>query len=1043
MKRHILFIFCSILSQLSYGQGTIINRGDFVILSVNANLPAPNTSRDEISFVCFKPITTGTQLQILDAGYENCLGGFWSGAQEGGALLTRTGGTIPAGTVITFRTDPILFLMPDNGWSSTNLYVHPTNPNYSLLANNLNMNAGGDQIYFAQGGTWTDQASTCNVATNRISPNASFPGNNGRILFGFSTSGSWTPFQRSSGESGLFPGMDCFSMAPTSGTAYNKYTGPLTATTQTDWIRRVSDVNNWTSYSSNNNYNSNGPNYAGGYTISITPGGDIPTATWSVPPTICENTGTVDLSSFITGTTGGTFSGTGISGNLFNPSGLNGTYDITYTIIYNSGAASCPIAQTNTLTVSRINTPTLNVTPPTCTVTTGSVSVTSTLTNLTFSEDGVNYTNTTGVFSNIAAGATYSITAKNTAGCFSSAASGTMPNALAAPSQPTLNVTPPTCTVNTGTVSVTSTITNLTFSSNGTTYTNTDGIFPNIAAGATYSITARNASGCTSIAATGTMPNAPTAPTQPTLNVTPPTCTVSTGTVTVTSTLTNLTFSSNGTTYTNTDGIFPNIAAGATYSITAKNASGCVSTAATGTMGNAPTAPTQPTLNVTPPTCTVSSGTVTVTSTLTNLTFSSNGTTYTNTDGIFPNIAAGATYSITARNASGCTSIAATGTMPNAPTAPTQPTLNVTPPTCTVNTGTVTVTSTLTNLTFSSNGTTYTNTDGIFPNIAAGAAYSITAKNASGCVSTAATGTMGNAPTAPTQPTLNVTPPTCTVSTGTVSVTSTLTNLTFSSNGTTYTNTDGIFPNIAAGAAYSITAKNASGCVSTAATGTMPNAPTAPTQPTLNVLPPTCTVNTGTVSVTSTLTNLTFSSNGTTYTNTDGIFPNIAAGATYSITARNTAGCTSTAATGTMGSVPSTPSRPTVNPTNPTCTVATGTLTVTSSIIGLTFSKDGVDYTNASGIFSNIAAGSAYSITAKNASGCVSTAATGTMGSAPSTPTQPTLNITPPTCTVNTGTVSVTSTLTNLTFSSNGTTYTNTDGIFPNIAAGASLQHYC
>ncbi|PKH69169.1 hypothetical protein CXF59_00155, partial [Flavobacterium sp. ALD4] len=56
-----------------------------------------------------------------------------------------------------------------------------------------------------------------------------------------------------------------------------------------------------------------------------------------------------------------------------------------------------------------------------------------------------------------------------------------------------------------------------------------------------------------------------------------PTCAVATGTITVTApTGTGITYSIDGSTYTNTTGIFTNVAA-ATYSVTAKSAEGCIS----------------------------------------------------------------------------------------------------------------------------------------------------------------------------------------------------------------------------------------------------------------------------------------------------------------------------------------------------------------------------------------------------------------------------------------------------------------------------------
>jgi|GEM_PF-2192927 len=330
---------------------TILQRGDLAVLGVNSNISSVSTSpyytKDEISFVCFKNITTGTELQLLDAGYQNCTANLWSCGQEGGAKFTRTGSTIMAGTVITFRTTTTgyTFLYPDNGWSVTDLFVHPTNTNYSVLAADFNINAGGDQLYFCQGGTWTEQSTLCTIGGTRTSPNANFPGNNGRVLFGFSTSGNWQSFQQSSGESGLYPGMECFSMAPTN-TAFSKYTGLLTATTQTGWISRISNPSNWSSFTQST--------YTGytNYQFIITPGGDIPTATWTAPSSaLCSDGTSINLNNLVTGTTGGTWSGTGVTGNTFNPIGLNGFYSITYSIQYNSGAGTCPITQTNTIRV--------------------------------------------------------------------------------------------------------------------------------------------------------------------------------------------------------------------------------------------------------------------------------------------------------------------------------------------------------------------------------------------------------------------------------------------------------------------------------------------------------------------------------------------------------------------------------------------------------------------------------------------------------------------------------------------------------------------
>lgn len=53
--------------------------------------------------------------------------------------------------------------------------------------------------------------------------------------------------------------------------------------------------------------------------------------------TICENNGNVNLGNYLSGTTGGTWSGTGVNGNTFDPTGLSGSINLTYTV----GSSPC------------------------------------------------------------------------------------------------------------------------------------------------------------------------------------------------------------------------------------------------------------------------------------------------------------------------------------------------------------------------------------------------------------------------------------------------------------------------------------------------------------------------------------------------------------------------------------------------------------------------------------------------------------------------------------------------------------------------------
>ncbi|MFN5372347.1 MAG: gliding motility-associated C-terminal domain-containing protein, partial [Bacteroidia bacterium] len=74
-------------------------------------------------------------------------------------------------------------------------------------------------------------------------------------------------------------------------------------------------------------------------------------ADWTNPGVLCENAGSIDLSSYITGTSGGTFTGPGLSGSLFNPDGLEGPVDLTYTVIPTNECNNIPASITHTVNV--------------------------------------------------------------------------------------------------------------------------------------------------------------------------------------------------------------------------------------------------------------------------------------------------------------------------------------------------------------------------------------------------------------------------------------------------------------------------------------------------------------------------------------------------------------------------------------------------------------------------------------------------------------------------------------------------------------------
>lgn len=234
---------------------TVLEPGDLVVLAVNANTGAciAPAGADEVSFMCFKDIVVGTTLDLTDQGYSRCYPGLW-GTNEGLLRITRTGTTIPAGTVITLRfngSGGVTGVMPDAAWSVTVIGGHSF----------LNLNSSGDQLFFMQGGTWVNPGTPTH--------SASYVG--GSILYGFSTNGQWLSGQCASNlHSGLPPQMQCFSMEPTAASDWTKYTGPLTPTSQRGWIIRIGDPTNWTSFASCADYIAGAPDYAGGMVLPIT-----------------------------------------------------------------------------------------------------------------------------------------------------------------------------------------------------------------------------------------------------------------------------------------------------------------------------------------------------------------------------------------------------------------------------------------------------------------------------------------------------------------------------------------------------------------------------------------------------------------------------------------------------------------------------------------------------------------------------------------------------------------------------------------------------
>ena len=601
----------------------------------------------------------------------------------------------------------------------------------------------------------------------------------------------------------------------------------------------------------------------------------------------------------------GTGTGTTISGLLPGP--------YTFTV---TNASFCVSSPTSEVTInsnpSNPDEPVTELIQPTCSVSKGTITITSpTGTGMTYSINGTTYLNTNGIFTSVTPG-NYSVTAKNSSGCISSAASVTINSQPLTPSTPEATLVQPSCLVSTGTITITSPVgPGMTYSINGSTYTNTTGIFSSVSPSA-YTITAKGSSGCISTGTNVTINTQPATPATPVVTLIQTSCIASTGTITVTSPkATGMTYSINGTTYTNTSGIFAPVAAG-TYSVTAKNSSGCISSATSVTINVQPPTPSAPVATLIQPTCLLSSGTITITSPKEGgMYYSMNGSTYTNTTGIFSSVGPG-TYSLTARNSVGCISSATSVTINTQPATPATPVTSLIQPTCSESTGTINISSpTGTGMTYSIDGSTYTNTTGTFASLDAGP-YTVTAKSSAGCISSGKIVNINVQPSTPVAPSAALIQPNCSVSTGTITISSPReAGMSYSLNGSIYTNTSGVFSSVIPGT-YTLTAKNSSGCISPITYITINQQPETPPAPDGFLVQPDCFVSTGSIEITSPKgIGYTYSIDGVHYTNTTGLFTLIIPG-TYWVTAKNQAGCISPGIEITINSHAVTPQTPVI-----------------------------------------------------------------------------------------------------------------------------------
>jgi hypothetical protein len=565
-------------------------------------------------------------------------------------------------------------------------------------------------------------------------------------------------------------------------------------------------------------------------TCSYTSGSFSPTIATSSNPTyttqvvlINPTTGAI---TYVTGANSTAFTGVAVGDYIMYAV----TYDNTITPIPTLTVGANISTLTGCFTVSdplitkvccpTIAAPTVAITQPSCGVTTGSITVTAPTTDVTYSFDNGATFQASATKSGLAAATTYQVLTKDDAtACLSQGVPSVLNAILTVPTAPITTVAQPACGSTTGTITVTTPSTGVTYSfDNGTTF---QASATSIAlTTGTYQVKVKDAvSNCVSAGVPSVLNAVLAVPTAPTATLIQPTCTVATGTISVITPSTGVMYSfNNGVSY-QMSATSSALTSGVYQVLVKDNSSGCTSLATPLTILSI-SPPSIPTLSVAQPVCFAKIGDITITApTEAGMTYSIDGIDYTNTTGIFTGVFSG-TYNVTAKSANGCVSASASAFM-NPQLVPSK--VGITEATCVIPTGTLVVSIPLgIGFSYSLDEVDFSNTTGVFPGLFPGS-YIVFAKNASGCISKSPL--LVIKPSVPPS-IIEVNQPNCSTPTGTITITSPLTTVLYSfDNGLTFQSSN-VLTNAAAGS-YQIILKNISdGCEGLPKTVTVNAAPT-------------------------------------------------------------------------------------------------------------------------------------------------------------------------------------------------------------------------
>jgi len=221
---------------------TSFEKGDIMVLGVNNNYqnctsPLDN-AKSVIYLVAFKDIINGTTIDFTDNGWERLNANFF-GTTEGVYRIIRTGGTLPAGTIIRIgiKSNTGLPQTSIPGWSVS-----------SINGSNSFDIAVQDQFFIMQDGSW-------NTAGNQ---QGSYSGN---LLLGYNTTTTWNssmnPPNGVTSQSNLPDELTCYHLTYPSNSPIRRYSGPNTMISQGEWLVRILNSSRWTNEGNCDSFNTN------------------------------------------------------------------------------------------------------------------------------------------------------------------------------------------------------------------------------------------------------------------------------------------------------------------------------------------------------------------------------------------------------------------------------------------------------------------------------------------------------------------------------------------------------------------------------------------------------------------------------------------------------------------------------------------------------------------------------------------------------------------------------------------------------------------